>query len=85
MNLSNMKYLSNDTFVLGHLENLEEFTYTSVDVANGKQLTELNFIGCPNLRILNLQGFVGNYITLNKKSEQTLEEINISIEGELVL
>lgn len=78
LNLSNMKYLSDDTFVLGHLENLEEFTYTSGNVTNGKQLTKLNFTGCPNLKKLNLQGFAGDHITLNIRSAKTLREINIS-------
>lgn len=78
LNLSNMKYLSDDTFVLGHLENLEEFTYTSSNVTNGKQLTNLDFRGCPNLKILNLPGFKNSHIILNIKSKETLENINFS-------
>lgn len=78
LSLSNMKYLSDDTFVLGHLENLEEFTYIYANISNGKQLTTLNFSGCPNLKKLNLPGFVGDHIILNNKSKNTLEELNIA-------
>jgi hypothetical protein len=73
-----MKYLSNDNFTLGHLENLEEFSYSYTNIKDGVYLTEIDLSGCPNLKKLNLQSFNGNCITLNKKSQETLESIDIT-------
>lgn len=77
LDLSNMKYLSDDSFILGHLENLKEFTYTKDSKAES-YLTELDFSGCPNIEKISLAGFNGTYIILNTQSTQTLKDVNIS-------
>ena len=80
LNLNNMKFLNNDNFKFGHLENLETFSYShsSEKDANPMGILNLDFSGCPNLKNLILSDFKGEYITLNSKSKNTLESINIS-------
>lgn len=79
INLNSMEKLTNEGFYLGHLENLKTFSYShkkSKEIPVG--ITNLDFSGCPNIEDINLIGFEGEYITLNKKSQKTLKTLNIS-------
>jgi hypothetical protein len=81
--LLNMEKLKNENFILGELKNLIRFTYTysennKLDETEKGKLTILDLSGCPNLKEINLPNFTGEYITLNEKTKNTLEKINLS-------
>lgn len=77
ISLLNMKQLSNEGFILGHNESIEKFEYIADSKATS-HLTILDLSGCPNLKEVNLPNFAGEYITLNEKTKNTLEKINLS-------
>lgn len=77
--LSNMENLTNEGFTLGKMKNLKNFTYSHKPNKNNQEgITKLDFTGCPNIETINLSGFKGEFITLNKESQKTIKEINIS-------
>ena len=79
INLNNMEQLTDEGFNLGHLENLKTFSYSHKKTKDKPiGITNLDFSGCPNIEDINLIGFQGEYITLNKKSRKTLKNLNIS-------
>ena len=77
ISLIGMNNLSNDTFNLGYNENVEKFNYMAGTKAENP-IDILDLSGCPNIKEIHLQNFAGSFITLNIKSQKTLEYINLT-------
>ena len=78
LSLSNMEKLSDDTFKIGHLENLKSFTYNPSTEAENGGLSYIDLSGCPNIETINLSQFNGTYIILNENAKSTLRTVNFA-------